>query len=460
MPRASRARAKATLVLVIVYACAVGARADTAKTLCVTNRRVCAVQADGGLKCWGINNYGQGGQAHNYIPGNWLPYATSVIGINGSSDATTAVGVTCGSLHTCALMKTGAAKCWGLGSQRQIGNGEAPQPPNYSQIDDTFVLSIDGATDATRAVSLGAGDTHTCAAMLDGTVKCWGSNFKSELTGGYTGARDPTAVYSGNVGAGEAAPDTAVAVAIGFRVSLALLEDGTVKCWGYNTFGQCGTPLPPNNIVTHGMNQGGDIGVRNPSFVQDVAGGNLQGVKLLVTGAGSRHACAALETGAAMCWGKNDKGQLGSPTVDLDMSHAAVAVPGVSHVSSMCVGNAHTCATMSGGGVKCWGQNTYGQLGNNSTLDSHVPVDVIGIKSAVDIACGWQTTCAHLVDGSMSCWGGNDQSQFSNGRGAAYASSTPVAIPSSVAMAQGPECTSCQTEAKARGFNALCDATL
>jgi alpha-tubulin suppressor-like RCC1 family protein len=104
--------------------------------------------------------------------------------------------------------------------------------------------------------------------------------------------------------------------------------------------------------------------------------------------------------------------------------------------------------------------NNYGQLGNNSTLDSHVPVDVIGIKSAVDIACGWQTTCAHLVDGSMSCWGGNDQSQFSNGRGAAYASSTPVAIPSSVAMAQGPECTSCQTEAKARGFNALCDATL
>lgn len=453
MPRASRARAKATLVLVIVYACAVGARADTAKTLCVTNRRVCAVQADGGLKCWGINNYGQGGQAH----ANWLPYATPVIGINGSSDATTAVGVTCGSLHTCALMKTGAAKCWGLGNFRQIGNGEALL---RTFIDDTFVLSIDGATDATRAVSLGAGDTHTCAAMLDGTVKCWGSNIRSELTGGYTANRDPTAVYSGNVSAGEAAPDTAVAVAIGYRVSLALLEDGTVKCWGHNTFGQCGTPLPPNNIVDHGMVQSGEIGVRYPSFVQDVAGGNLQGVKLLVTGAGSRHACAALETGAAMCWGKNDKGQLGWPTVDLAMSHAAVAVPGVSHVSSMCVGNSHTCATMSGGGVKCWGMNTHGQLGNNSTLDSHVPVDVIGIKSAVDIACGLQTTCAHLVDGSMSCWGGNDQSQFSNGRGAAYASSTPVAIPTSVAMAQGPECTCCQTEFKARGFNALCYATL
>lgn len=452
MPRASRARAKATLVLVIVYACAVGARADTAKTLCVTNRRVCAVQADGGLKCWGINNYGQGGQAH----ADWMPSATSVIGINGSSDATTAVGVTCGSLHTCALMKTGAAKCWGLGNYRQIGNGEALL---QTFIDDTFVLSIDGTTDAARAVSLGAGDTHTCAAMLDGTVKCWGSNLKAELTPAYTPPRDPTSVY-GVADSPEAAPDTAVAVAIGYRVSLALLEDGTVKCWGFNTFGQCGTPLPPNNIVSHGMNQSGDIGVKYPSFVQDVAGGNLQGVKLLVTGAKSRHACAALETGAAMCWGKNDKGQLGSPTVDLDMSHAAVAVSGVSHVSSMCVGNAHTCATMSGGGVKCWGMNNYGQLGNNSTLDSHVPVDVIGIKSAVDIACGWQTTCAQLVDGSMSCWGGNDQSQIVFGRGPSYASSTPVAIPSSVALAQGPECTSCQTEAKARGFNALCDARL
>jgi len=450
MPRASRARAKATLVLVIVYACAVGARADTAKTLCVNNRRVCAVQADGGLKCWGLNNYGQGGQAH----ANWMPSATSVIGINGSSDATTAVGVTCGSLHTCALMKTGAAKCWGYGSYRQIGNGKTVQK---TFINDTFVLSIDGTTDAARAVSLGAGDTHTCAAMLDGTVKCWGSNIKAELTPAYTGPKDPTSVI-GIANSPEAAPDTAVAVATGFRVSLALLEDGTVKCWGYNTFGQCGTPLPPNNIVYHGSNQNSGIGVKYPSFVQDVAGGNLQGVKLLVTGAKSLHACAALETGAAMCWGKNDKGQLGSPTVDLDMSHAAVAVPGVSHVSSMCVGDAHTCATMSGGGVKCWGMNNYGQLGNNSTLDSHVPVDVIGIKSAVDIACGWQTTCAQLVDGSMSCWGGNDQGQIVFYRGSSYASSTPVAIPSSVALAQGPECTSCQTEAKARGFNALCDA--
>jgi alpha-tubulin suppressor-like RCC1 family protein len=456
MPRASRARAKATLVLVIVYACAVGARADTAKTLCVNNRRVCAVQADGGLKCWGLNNYGQGGQDH----ANWMSSATSVIGINGSSDATTAVGVTCGSLHTCALMKTGAAKCWGYGSYRQIGNGKTVQK---TFINDTFVLSIDGTTDAARAVSLGAGDTHTCAAMLDGTVKCWGSNIKAELTPAYTGPKDPTSV-TGIADSPEAAPDTAVAVATGFRVSLALLEDGTVKCWGYNTFGQCGTPLPPNNIVYHGSNQNSGIGVKYPSFVQDVAGGNLQGVKLLVTGAKSLHACAALETGAAMCWGKNDKGQLGSPTVDLDMSHAAVAVPGVSHVSSMCVGDAHTCATMSGGGVKCWGMNNYGQLGNNSTLDSHVPVDVIGIKSAVDIACGWQTTCAQLVDGSMSCWGGNDQGQIVFFRGGSYASSTPVAIPhvassTPVALAQGPKCTSCQTEAKARGFNALCDAT-
>lgn len=145
--------------------------------------------------------------------------------------------------------------------------------------------------------------------------------------------------------------------------------------------------------------------------------------------AGGSHTCALTTVGGLKCWGYNANGQLGNGTtisssVPLDVSGL------VSGVAAVALGGAHTCALTIVGGVKCWGYNEYGQLGNGTTVDVSVPVDVMGLTTgAVAITAGILHTCAITTDGGLKCWGHNGSGAVGSGTiGNPPWSTTPVDV--------------------------------
>jgi alpha-tubulin suppressor-like RCC1 family protein len=122
------------------------------------------------------------------------------------------------------------------------------------------------------------------------------------------------------------------------------------------------------------------------------------------------HVCARVSDGSARCWGANDVGQLGNGTTS-PSSSSPVTVSGLTTVAAVASGGFHSCALLTDNTVRCWGQNSDGQLGNNSTTPSSSPVVVTGLTDAVAISAGTFHTCALRSGGGINCWGNNSYLQ-------------------------------------------------
>ena len=170
---------------------------------------------------------------------------------------------------------------------------------------------------------------------------------------------------------------------------------GALFCWGGNFAGQLGDGTTTDRAAP-----------------VPVAG---MGSGVAWVSAGDTSTCAVRTSGAVSCWGRNDRGQLGDGT--MNASATPVAVSGLpSGVARVRVGIAHACAVTTGGGVKCWGANDSGQLGDGTKTSSPVPVDVVGLSSGIaDVALGEDYTCALTTSGGVKCWGRNDVAQLGNG---------------------------------------------
>lgn len=328
----------------------------------------CALTPTGAVKCWGANSAGQLG--NNTTADSLVP-----VGVAGLTSGV--VSISTGDAFSCALTATGTVKCWGFNGHGQLGNNTTTESH--------VPVGVVGLSSGALAVS--AGGEHACAVTSTGAVVCWGNNASGQLgNNSTTESHVPVPVTGLSSGV--------VAVSASPTHTCALTVTGGLKCWGSNVFGQLG-----NNTTTDSLSP------------VDVVGLSSGVVRVIAADFGT---CALTVTGGVKCWGNNYSGQLGDGSnkysnVPVDVVGLASGVLGIS------AGRSGGCAITSVGAVKCWGSNIFGQLGNNTTIDSTVPVDVAGLASGVvAIESGDLVTCAILSTGGINCWGWNATGQLGN----------------------------------------------
>jgi len=342
-----------------------------------------ALSSDGTVRAWGSNYVGQLGDGT--IVNRSTPVAVS--GLSGV--ASLAAGSS--GYHSCAVKANGSVSCWGSNASGQIGNGTTS----------AYVTTPVSVVGGNLFVQVAAGGDFTCGVTTGGAVSCWGDNSSGAFGNGTVASSlTPTAPASplsgavqevqvnyscaclrggigqlvcagqnnyGAFGTGDesnytswtpnslqtfAALPAGLAVGYGHACSI-VLADGSVRCTGYNAWGQLG-----DGTYTTRLSAVPVIG--------------LTGVTALA--AANVSTCALKSDGTVWCWGYNYDGELGDATFNLRAVPAPVS--GLSGAVAIAAGTFHTCAAKSDGSVWCWGLNISGQLGDGTTVSRAVPVKV------------------------------------------------------------------------------------
>ena len=378
----------------------------------------CVLLVGGTVQCWGYNRYGQLGDSSTTNRPNPVP----VVGLAGEVTA-----ISAGRYHTCAVLLSGAAQCWGYNFSGQLGDGD--------NLDRFTAVNVVGLTSGAAGIS--AGYRHTCALLTSGAVQCWGNNMSGGLGDGTTTERFTPVDVAGLAGA-------ARSISAGRDSTCALLVSGAAQCWGDNRYGQLGdgtvgdrlSPvslsvltggikaisagyyhtcalLDTETVHCWGYNRYGELGDSTTIDHLTPAAVGLAGPASAIA-AGYYSTCAVLVAGTVQCWGNNFSGQLGNG-FQHGYSPIPVETPGLL-ADQVTLGAYHTCALLTSGVVQCWGNNGSGQLGDGTTTDRLMPVTVAGLADAIlALAAGEDHTCALSTAGGVQCWGRNDKSQLGDG---------------------------------------------
>lgn len=305
--------------------------------------------------------------------------------------------ISAGFHHSCGLTPEGTAYCWGEGANGRLGDGTPRRRTQPVEVAGGLTFK-----------SISAGAYHTCGLTELGAAYCWGRNSHGQLGDGTRrGANEPVRVGGGIEFA---------SVAAGGSFSCGVATDGVAYCWGSNSRGQLGVGGEWHRVATEPV-------------ALEVAG------RFASISASWEHACGVLENGDALCWGKNDFGQLGNGTT----RHAATPVQvrgGVTFASVVAggagtgpggAGQNHTCGLSTSGQAYCWGDNWHNPLGLNNTRGVRSePQPVRDVPALVQVVTGGDHSCGITDAGEAWCWGDNSRGQLGAGDGTTYGSARRV----------------------------------
>ena len=342
----------------------------------------CGRRADGTVMCWGAKDDGRLGDGKDKT-------SSQPVLVKDMNDAT---DLSVGDDHACVVRKTGEVYCWGQNDKRQLGDGTTsdavtPRP----------VVMLGDAT------QVAAGGEFSCALKKDATVVCWGENGDGQLGDNTTNDRSNPMPVMGVVDATQ--------VTASFATACALVKSGDVYCWGDNDQGTVGNNALPTDQKTAVKIDG------------------LSGVVALGHGATANHFCAVLGTGGAKCWGEAESGRIGHGKSE-DYVKVPTAVTGLNDAAKITMGDSFTCALRKTGGLSCWGNNSWHQLGiGDMTNDgTSSPVSLDTLSSGIDqVAAGGDFACAlHTGGDHISCWGSNRDGTL--GRNTRLQFDTPLVV--------------------------------
>ncbi|HNI36603.1 MAG TPA: hypothetical protein PLV93_14470, partial [Microthrixaceae bacterium] len=263
-------------------------------------------------------------------------------------------------------------------------------------------------------VDVDAGNGHSCATMQNGDVKCWGFNSSGQLGDGTTtNSGRPVLVLGANVNG----------------LNSVATIGGTVLAGDIDVGAEFGCSRRASKFKAsdtstlscwgyNGFGQLGDGSTTNALTPKSVA----VGTGVLDAATGTVHSCAAIEFGGVKCWGQNTAGQLGDGSTSAKSSPTPVT--GITSASVVTAGNGHSCAG-SGSTIWCWGANGSGQLGDGTTTNRTAPVAVASI-AAERVEAGGDSTCAVFPNRTVACWGANGSGQL--GDGTTTSRSVPTAV--------------------------------
>jgi len=388
------------------------------------NYATCAVLADGQVACWGGNEKGEIGTGQ---VGGFEATPTLVASILHNP-----VSISADNYHACVLSDDGRASCWGSDSNGQIGDGDTGASKAYSP------SPVDTSSLPAPMLEISTGYRHTCALLSNGQVACWGSDNDGQLGDGV----DSDEIETSPVLVDDTLIDgRAVGISLGMDHSCALLNDGSITCWGSDRNGQLGNGAKSTART--------DV----PVFVETgVIDGNAVDIA-----SGSYHSCALLNDGNLACWGSDSQGESGNGGSSSDTWWPAPVAVATDVIDGRAVdiacGSHNSCSTLENGDLACWGDDTaddYGKIGNGLPLtDEEAPIIVggatAGVTMAVDVA--EEHACALREDGSIVCWGDDDAGQLGDGVDDGAPKYTPVValtselLPRAVALDVGWEYT-------------------
>ena len=290
----------------------------------------CGIKGDGTLWCWGDNGdgkLGDGTEEQRLEP--------TQVGVD-----TDWVAVDAGGDHTCGIKDDGTLWCWGDNFRGQCGTGSSEEKHDEPTQE---------AREDTDWESVSAGGRHTCAVKTDGTLWCWGDNFNGPLGDSTTERRYEPRQVSGSA-------SNWMSVSADDSHTCAVRTDGTLWCWGSNSYNRLGDGTDEDRRLVPTQEAGMD---------SDWA----------AVGTGWGHSCGVKTDGTLWCWGRNRHGNLGDGTEDnRDTPTQEVGMD--TDWASVNAGGDHTCSMKEDGTLWCWGDNHHGQLGDGTTEHRSKPGEV------------------------------------------------------------------------------------